>query len=79
MFKENMFKNIENKTNIKKETIISLANKLQNNNLKNESTIREIIHELGQMTGKNVSKEKEEKIVNAILKDEIPKNIEKMF
>ena len=79
MFKDNIFKNIENKTNIKKETIISLANKLQNNNLKNESTIREIIQELSQITGKNVTKEKEEKIVNAILKDDIPKNIEKMF
>ena len=79
MFKDNLFKNIENKTNVKKETILSLANKLQNNNLKNETTIREIIHELSNITGKNVSKEKEEKIVNAILKDDIPKNIEKMF
>ena len=31
------------------------------------------------MTGKDVSKEKEDKIVNAIIKDKVPKNVEKMF
>ncbi len=79
MFKDSIFKNIENKTNIKKETILSLAGKLQNNNMKDEATIKEIIQELSKLTGKKVSKEKEEKIIKAILKDDIPKNIEKMF
>ena len=79
MLTDNLFHSIEKKTNIKKETILSLANKLQKNNLKDEKTIREIIEELSQMAGKEVSKEKEDKIVNAILNDKVPKNIEKMF
>lgn len=79
MFKDNLFQKIEQKTSVKKETILSLANKLQKNNMKDEQTIREIIQELSTMTGKEVSKEKEDKIVNAILKDKVPKNIEKMF
>ena len=79
MFKESLFQNIEKKTNIKKETILSLANKLQNNNLKDEKTIREIVKELSNMTGKEVPIEKENKIVNAILNDKVPKNIDKMF
>ena len=79
MFKDSLFQKIENKTNIKKDTILSLASKLQQNNMKDENTIREIIHQLATMTGKDVPKEKEDKIVNAILKDNVPKNIEKMF
>ena len=79
MLKENLFQNIEKRTNIKKETILSLANKLQKNNLKDEKTIREIVKELSNMTGKEVPIEKENKIVNAILNDKVPKNIDKMF
>ena len=79
MFKDNLFKRIENKTNINKETIISLAGKLKRNNFKDEKTIREVIQDLSNMTGKKVSKEKEDKIINAIINDKVPKNVDKMF
>ena len=79
MFKDNLFNRIQEKTNINKDTILTLANKLQKNNLKDENTIRDIIQEISNMTGKDVSKEKEDKIVDAILNDKVPKNIEKMF
>ena len=79
MFKESLFNKIEKKTNIKKETILSLADKLNQNNLKDEQSIREVIQEISQLTGKEVTKEKENKIINAILNDKVPKNIEKMF
>ena len=79
MFKDNLFNKIEQKTNIKKDTIIELANKLQKNNMKDESTIREIIHSLSSLTGKEVSKEKEDKIIEAIKNDKVPHNIDKMF
>lgn len=79
MFKDSLFKKIEKKTNINKETILSLADKLQKNNIKDEKTIREIIGELCQMTGKQITKEKEEKIINAILNDNVPSDIEKML
>ena len=47
--------------------------------MKDEKTIREVIKNISELTGKEVSKEKEEKIVDAILNDKIPKNIDKMF
>ena len=59
--------------------ILDLAKKLQNTDMKDEKTIREVIHNIKDITGKEVSKEKEDKIVNAILKDQVPKNIDKMF
>ena len=79
MFKDNVFNKIEKKTNINKETILSLASKLQNNNMKNEKAIKEVIQDICTITNKEISKEKEDKIINAILNDNIPKNIDKMF
>lgn len=79
MFGDNFFKRVENKTNVDKETILSLAKKIQNTNMKDEKTLREVIREISKMTGKNVTQEKEDKIINNILKDNVPKNIDKMF
>lgn len=79
MFKDSLFNKIEKKTNINKETILALASKLQNNNIKDEKTIKEVINDICNLTGKQISKEKEEKIINTIMNDNIPKNIDKMF
>lgn len=79
MFNNNFFNRVEKKTNVDKDTILSLAEKLQNANMKDKNTIHEIITEISRLTGKEVSKEKEEKIIAAITKDKIPKNIDKMF
>lgn len=60
-FSDNFFKRVEKKTNVDKETILSLANKLQEGNMKDESTLKEVINDLAKMTGREVSKEKEQK------------------
>ena len=78
-FSDNFFKRVEKKTKVNRDTILSLAKKIQENDMKNEKTLREVIHELSSITGRDVSKEKEDKIVNAIIKDNVPKDIEKMF
>ena len=79
MFNDNFFKKVENKTNVNTDTIVSLANKLQKSNMKDENTIKEVINDICNITGKTISKEKEDKIINTILKDNIPKNIDKLF
>lgn len=79
MFGDNFFKKVENKTNVDKNTILSLANKIQQSNMKDEKVLREVIQDISNMTGKEVSKEKADKIVNTILKDNVPKDIDKMF
>lgn len=76
-FSDKFFKNIENKTNVDKDTILSLANKLQASNMKDETTLREVIQDLSKMTGREVSKEKEQKIIDTILNDNVPKDIDK--
>ncbi len=78
-FSDNFFNKIEKKTNVDKNTILELARELQENDLKNETTLRSIIKKLSKMTGKSVSEEQENKIVNAVINDKVPKNIDKMF
>lgn len=73
-FSDKFFKNIEKKTNVNKDTILSLANKLQQGNMKDESTLREVIHDISKITGREVSEEKEQKIVDTILSNGVPKD-----
>ena len=78
-FSDNFFKKIENKTNVNKDTILSLANKLQQGNLKDEAILKEVINDLSKMTGREVSKEKEQKIIDTIMNDKVPKDLDKFL
>ena len=70
---------VEKKTNVSKQTILDLAARLKGGNLKDKSTIRGVIDELAKLTGKNVSKEQSDKIVKAVVGDQIPNNLESMI
>ncbi len=76
---DNLFKKIEKKTGVEKSTILDLASKLQDGNMKNEEALRDVIKQISSITGKNVSKEKEDKIVNTILNDKVPNDLDKMI
>ena len=78
-FSDSFFNRIEKKTNVGKDTIMELAKKLQQNDLKNEGTLREVIQTLSKMTGRNVSKDQEDKIINAVVNDKVPKDIDKLI
>ena len=78
-FSDNFFKRIEKKTNVDKNTILDLADKLQKSNMKDEKVLKEVIQDLSKMTGREVSKEKEQKIIETILNDKIPNNLDKMI
>lgn len=77
MSKDDLFDRIEKKTNVNKETILSLARKLQDGDFKNEENLRSIIEEISEITGKEVSKEKKQKIVDMVINDKVPSNIDK--
>ena len=79
MFGAAFFKKVENKSGVNKETILSLASKLQKSDMKDEKVLHELVQEISGVAGKEISKEKEDKIVSAILKDNVPKDIDKMF
>lgn len=76
---DSFFNKVEKKTKVDKNTIISLAEKLQKGNMKDENTLREVIDTLSKMTGKKVSKEQSDKIISKVTQGNVPNNIDKMF
>ncbi len=79
MLDDSFFKKIEKKTKVDKNTIVSLAEKLQKGNMKDEKTLSEVIDTLSKMTGKKVNPELKDKIIKKVVTDDVPKNVDKMF
>ena len=73
---DSFFKKVEKKTTVDKNTILSLAEKLQDDNMKNETALRDVIKQISILTGKEVPKEKEDKIINTIMQDKVPDNLD---
>ncbi len=76
---DELFKKVEKKTKVKKSDIISLAQMVNDNGLKDEKTLRHVISELSIMTGKKVDKNLENKIINAVKEDKVPKTLDNLF
>ena len=74
----NLFNKVEKKTNVKKNDIINLAKSIQNKNMNDENNLRDLILTIAQMAGKDVDKEKEDKIINAVKNNQINDEIKKM-
>lgn len=78
-FNDSFFNRVEKKTKVDKNTILALAKQLQEGNMKDENTLRSVINTVSKMTGKQVSKEREDKIIETIIDDKVPKGVDKMF
>ena len=76
---ESIFDKVEKKANVKKEDLLKLAKSVSGQDLNNEDNLSSLIKKIARLAGKEVSKEKEEKIINAVKKDKVPKDIEKML
>ena len=76
---DNFFDKVKNKTNVDKDTLVDLAKRLNKENMKDEKVLRSIIRDLSKITGKSVSFEKENKIIDTIKSDKVPNSIEKFF
>lgn len=79
---DNLFDKIEKSSNLNKESIFNIANSVKNANFKDDKVVRQLIRQLSTLTGKSVSKEKEDKIVNAVINNNMPidfSTISKMF
>lgn len=76
---DDLFNKIEKKTHVNKDNIMNIASRLNEGNMKDPETLKGIIQELSNLTGKKVSPEKEDKIIDLILQDKVPNNVDKMF
>lgn len=73
---------IQKKTSVKPDELLKLANSVSSANLQDEKTVRQLIAQVAKLANKEVSKEKEDQIVNAIVKNNMPADfasLAKMF
>ena len=76
---DSIFEKVESKTNVKKEDIVRLAKSISGKDLNDEKNLRKLIKDVARLAGKEVSKEKEEKIINAVKKDKLPKDLKNVM
>lgn len=76
---DDLFKKVEKKTHVNKDAILNIASRLNEGNMKDRETLSGVIRELSNLTGKNVSENQENKIIDLILNDKVPSNVDKMF
>ncbi len=77
--KDTIFDQLESKTNVKKEDLIRLAKSVSGKDLNDEKNLKKLIKDVARLAGKDISKEKEEKIINAVKKDKIPKDLKNIL
>lgn len=78
-FNDDFFGKVKDKTKVDKDTIVGLAKRLNEDNMKDEKVLKGIIRDLSKITGKNVTLEQEQKIIDTIKADKVPKNVDKFF
>lgn len=66
---QSFFKQIEKKTGVSFEELMTLAQAIQYADFSNEKQVRKIVHKVGKLAKKDVSPELEDKIVETIIKD----------
>ena len=76
---DSIFEKVESKTNVKKDDIVKLAKSISGKDLNDERNLRKLIKDVARLAGKEVSKEKEEKIIQAIKKDKLPKDLKNIM
>jgi len=81
-FQKGMFDKIQKNANISPDEIYKVADSVKNADFSDERTVRNLIRQLAMLANKPISKEKEDKIVEAIVKNKIPmdsKSINNLF
>lgn len=71
-FQKGLFDKIQQSTNIQPDEIYKVADTVKNADFSNEKTVRNLVRHLSRMADRPLSKEKEDKIVQAIVNNKMP-------
>lgn len=69
---------IEENSHISVHEIYRIANSIQNEDLRDEATVRSLVRQLSRLAGRPISPEKENDIVRSIIQNEIPSSMESL-
>lgn len=71
---EQFLNKVSSKTNVSKDDILNLASSFQTKDLSSEDNLRDLIQQISRISGRQVSKDKEDYIVGLVKNDKIPKD-----
>ncbi|WP_181348216.1 stage VI sporulation protein F [Thalassobacillus sp. CUG 92003] len=71
-FQKNMFDKIQKKADVNPDDVFQVAESVKHADFSDEKTVRQLVKQLSKMANKPVSKKKEDKIVEAIVNQEMP-------
>jgi chorismate mutase len=75
-FQKGLFDKLQENANIKPEDVYKVADSVKNADFTDEKTVRKLVRHLSKMANKPVSKEKENKIVESITKNNMPTDMQ---
>lgn len=73
-----MFDKLQQNSNINPDDVYKVANSVKHANLSDEKTVRRLVHQLARLANKPISKEKEDKIVQSIVKNKMPMDMQSL-
>ncbi|WP_010650687.1 stage VI sporulation protein F [Oceanobacillus massiliensis] len=77
-FQKSMFDKIQKNSNINPDDIMKVADKVKNANFSDEKTVRNLVRHLSKMADKPLSKEREDKIVQSIVNNKMPGDLQSL-
>ncbi|APC48425.1 stage VI sporulation protein F [Virgibacillus halodenitrificans] len=77
-FQKGLFDKIQKNANIKPEDVFKVADSVKNADFTDEKTVRRLVRQLSKIANKPVSKEKENKIVESIVKNKMPADMQSL-
>nr|WP_249226098.1 stage VI sporulation protein F [Oceanobacillus jordanicus] len=73
-----MFDKIQKNANVKPEDVYKVADSVKNADFSNEQTVRQLVRHLAKLANKSIPKEKEDKIVESITKNNVPMDMQSL-
>ncbi|GAB3791825.1 stage VI sporulation protein F [Virgibacillus kimchii] len=77
-FQKGLFDKLQENANINPEDVYKVADSVKNADFTDEKTVRKLVRHLSKMANKPVSKEKENKIVESITKNNMPADMQSL-
>ncbi|MBU5265407.1 stage VI sporulation protein F [Virgibacillus proomii] len=71
-FQKGLFDKIQQKAKINPDDVYKVADSVKHADFSDEKTVRRLVRQLSKLANKPVSKQKEDKIVQSIVKNDIP-------
>nr|WP_187773788.1 stage VI sporulation protein F [Oceanobacillus polygoni] len=73
-----MFDKLQKNANINPEDVMKVADSVKNANFSDEKTVRNLVRHLAKMADRPLTKEKEDKIVQAIVNNKMPGDMQSL-